>query len=109
MTIRRLVVTGAVVALSLGAAMSDWSAVDKLVSEQKFEEASSAVWIVPNTYPQGIRPTLRDAVSYFFVQLLADTGGWRPEQSAEVYRLDLRALVAGDPCGLSEWLWAHST
>jgi len=54
-------------------------------------------WIVPNDYPAGIRPALRDAVGYLFAAMLADAGGWRPEQSAELYRLDLRALVAGDP------------
>lgn len=54
-------------------------------------------WIHPNDFPKGIRPTLRDAASYLFAAMLADTGGWRPEQSAEVYRLDARALVAGDP------------
>ena len=59
--------------------------------------AALVEYVEPNTYPAGIRPTLRDAVTYLLVDLLADTAGWRPEQSNEVYRLDLGALL-GD-CG----------
>jgi len=50
-------------------------------------------FIVPNTYPAGIRPTLRDAVSYLRVEMLADTNGWQPEQLNEIYRLDLERLT----------------
>ncbi|HEV8267349.1 MAG TPA: hypothetical protein VGR00_03915, partial [Thermoanaerobaculia bacterium] len=50
-----------------------------------------------NSYPKGIRDTLRDAVSYLFVELLANTSAWRPEQSNEIYALDLPSLIAGDP------------
>ncbi len=50
-------------------------------------------YIQPNTFGQGIRPTLRDAVSYLRVELLADTTGWRPEHSNEIFRLDLGALL----------------
>ncbi len=46
-----------------------------------------------NTYPPGIRPTLRDAVSYLFVEMLADTNGWKPEQLNEIYRLNLKDLI----------------
>jgi hypothetical protein len=53
-------------------------------------------WVSPNTYPKEVRGSLRDAVSYFFAELLADTRGWRPEQSNELYSLDGAALVAGD-------------
>ena len=53
-------------------------------------------YIDQNDYPPGIRGTLRDAVSYLWVELLADTSLWRPEQSNELYRLDLAALLAGD-------------
>ncbi|MHB8876393.1 MAG: alpha-2-macroglobulin family protein, partial [Myxococcaceae bacterium] len=49
------------------------------------------------TYPKGIRDTLRDAVSYFRVASLVDSSTWRPEQSNELYRLDLPSLVKGDP------------
>ncbi|NMO17926.1 hypothetical protein HPC49_17680 [Pyxidicoccus fallax] len=54
-------------------------------------------YIEPNTYPQGIRSTLRDAVSYLFAGLLADSAHWRPEHANEVFRLDLRALLEGTP------------
>ncbi len=49
-------------------------------------------FIVPNTYPSGIRPTLRDAVSYLHVEMLADTNGWQPAQLNEIYRLNLKEL-----------------
>jgi hypothetical protein len=52
-------------------------------------------YIQQNSYPPRIRGTLRDAVTYLWVELLADTSLWRPEQSADVYRLDLPALLAG--------------
>jgi len=52
-------------------------------------------FITPNTYPEGIRPTLRDAVSYIWVETLSDTNSWQPEQFNEIYRLNLQEL-AGD-------------
>ena len=55
-----------------------------------------AEFVEPNNYPKGIRGTLRDAASYLFVDLLADTSGWRPEQANEVFALDARLLIAGD-------------
>lgn len=51
-------------------------------------------FINENTYPKEIRKTLRDAVSYLRVELLADTTGWRPDHSNEVYRLDLMGLLS---------------
>jgi len=52
-----------------------------------------AAYIQQNNYPEQIRPTLRDAVSYLRVQLLSDTSGWRPEHSNQIYQLDLKALL----------------
>jgi uncharacterized protein YfaS (alpha-2-macroglobulin family) len=49
-------------------------------------------YLNPNTYPSGIRPALRDALSYLFVEMLADTNGWKPGQLNEVYRLNLKSL-----------------
>ncbi len=46
-----------------------------------------------NNYPPGIRPTLRDAISYLYAELLADTSLWTPQESNEIYRLDLKALL----------------
>ncbi len=48
-----------------------------------------------NNYPAGIRSTLRDAVSYLYVELLSDDSLWTAQQSNEIYRLDLKALLAG--------------
>jgi alpha-2-macroglobulin len=84
--------------------------------EQIYEEAQKAfenVWtkrsqlgdmpvtewkefITPNSYPAGIRPTLRDAVSYLRVETLADTNGWQPDQLNELYRLNLKNFAAGE-------------
>ncbi len=47
-----------------------------------------------NTYPEGIRPTLRDAISYLYVELLADSSLWTAQESNEIYRLDLKSLLA---------------
>jgi len=49
------------------------------------------------TYPDGIRSTLRDAVSYMSIELLANSGYWSPSETNEVYRLDFPALLAGAP------------
>ncbi len=54
-----------------------------------------AEYLDVNDYPKNIRGTLRDAVSYLFVELLADTSLWRPEEANELYRLNLDSLVAG--------------
>ncbi|HEX8698909.1 MAG TPA: MG2 domain-containing protein, partial [Myxococcaceae bacterium] len=58
---------------------------------------SLSEYIAPNTYPAGIRSTLRDAISYLWVALLADSSSWRPEQTDELYRLDLGVLLSGTP------------
>ncbi len=54
-------------------------------------------YIRPNTYPEDVRGTLRDAVSYLYVGLLADSAHWRPDHANDVYRLDLGALLEGAP------------
>jgi hypothetical protein len=54
-------------------------------------------FLVANDYPPEVRGTLRDAVSYLFVELLSNPQGWRPEQLNEVGALDVPALVEGDP------------
>ncbi|HVT60280.1 MAG TPA: MG2 domain-containing protein [Thermoanaerobaculia bacterium] len=59
--------------------------------------ARLADYVEPNNYPPGVRGTLRDALAYLFVDLLADTRLWSPRESNELYLLDLPALVAGDP------------
>ncbi|RKH02243.1 alpha-2-macroglobulin family protein [Corallococcus carmarthensis] len=54
-------------------------------------------YVTPNTYPEGIRSTVRDAVTYLWVASLESTDLWRPEQEQGVYRLDLGALLEGTP------------
>ncbi len=82
-----------ILAEALRAALEVWG-----MREALGKEPVSAAELVlePNDYPKEIRGTLRDAVSYLLVDLLADTAGWTPEQSNEVWRLDLGALLSGD-------------
>ncbi|HEY1252964.1 MAG TPA: alpha-2-macroglobulin family protein [Thermoanaerobaculia bacterium] len=53
-------------------------------------------YVRPNNYPRDIRGTLRDAVSYLFVELLADASLWSPEQSHGAYQLSLARLLETD-------------
>ena len=54
-------------------------------------------YIDQNTYPARIRGTLRDAVTYLWVELLTNTSRWRPEQSTNLWRLDLESLLGDAP------------
>jgi uncharacterized protein YfaS (alpha-2-macroglobulin family) len=73
--------------------VSVWQQRDALGGEKV---AAFSEFVRPNDYPAGIRDTVRDAVSYFFVDLLADTSGWGPEQSNAVFALDLASLLRAD-------------
>ena len=53
-------------------------------------------FVAPGDYPAGVRGTLRDAVSYLFAAMLADSSQWEPRQSNELHRLPLERLIAGD-------------
>ena len=53
-------------------------------------------YVEPNNYPKDVRGTLRDAVSYLFVELLADSSFWTPEQSNGIYQLDVAKLLGSD-------------
>lgn len=53
-----------------------------------------AEFLEPNDYPDGIRPTIRDAVTYLFAEMLANSGNWSAAQSADVFRLDLAEMLA---------------
>jgi uncharacterized protein YfaS (alpha-2-macroglobulin family) len=53
-------------------------------------------FIAPNDYPKGIRGTLRDATSYLFAQLLADSSLWEAAQNNELYTLPLDRLIEGE-------------
>ncbi len=56
-------------------------------------------YLTANTFPDDVRPTLRDALTYLRVELLADTQGWRAEQSNQLYTLDLARLAGDKPVG----------
>ncbi len=51
-------------------------------------------YITPNSYPERIRGTLRDAVSYLYTDLLNNTSLWRPEELNEVYALPLGDMIS---------------
>ena len=51
-------------------------------------------YLQKNDYPPEIRGTLRDALTYLFADLLADTSGWSPAESASAGRLPLGKLLA---------------
>lgn len=50
-------------------------------------------YVDANNYPQGIRDTQRDLVSYLRVEALRDTSHWTAAQSNDVFRLDLGDLL----------------
>ena len=81
-----------ILAEALKSALEVWDARGALGMEPV---SAAGLVLDPNSYPKEIRGTLRDAVSYLLVDLLADTAGWTPEQSNEVWRLDLGTLLAG--------------
>lgn len=56
-------------------------------------------YITPNDYPAGVRDTLRDAVSYLYADLLADSSFWTAEQSNDLFRLDRAQLLGDGPRG----------
>ncbi len=60
---------------------------------------SLAEFVEQNTYPARIRGTLRDAVTYLWVGLLADSSLWAPRAASETWKLDLARLIAGAPEG----------
>ncbi|MGC9042907.1 MAG: alpha-2-macroglobulin family protein [Myxococcota bacterium] len=50
-------------------------------------------YITPNTYPERIRGTLRDAISYLYTQLLDNTNLWKLEELNNVYTLPLEDML----------------
>lgn len=58
--------------------------------------AALAEYFQANDYPPGIRPTLRDAVTYLWAEALVNSASWSPEQSNDLFRLDLKAMVKGN-------------
>ena len=91
--------------------LKKWTA-DQIYSEA--EDAYRAVWaereswgdgpigplaevLEQNSYPPRIRGTLRDTISYLWAELLGNSSYWGPEDSNEIFRLDLETLLSTDP------------
>lgn len=76
-----------------------------------FPVKSLAPYVTPNNYPAHIRGTLRDALSYLFVEHLANTEGWTPEQLSNEARPPLGTLLptpaTSDPGGKFDDASAH--
>lgn len=97
----------------------DPAELDKWTAGQVFEAASQAyldAWkdrealggvpvagltdfLEPNNYPTAVRGTLRDTLSYLWVDLLTDTGYWSPRQTNATDHFDLVALFRGGEPG----------
>jgi uncharacterized protein YfaS (alpha-2-macroglobulin family) len=86
--------------------LSVWSAREEWGSESLGELSR---YIHQNNYPPRIRGTLRDAVTYLWIELLADSSMWSPAEANEVFRLDLAALIEGDPKSSSKLDLADAT
>jgi uncharacterized protein YfaS (alpha-2-macroglobulin family) len=86
-----------------------------MTSDEIFEEAYKAydkAWVMreklgklprdamsdviqPNTFPKEVRGSLRDTLTYLFVELLNDSSGWKPTESHDSYLLNLDSLING--------------
>ena len=51
----------------------------------------------PNDYPEKVRGTVRDSLSYVFAETLANTSWWTPQQTRTVYALPIERLLDNDP------------
>jgi uncharacterized protein YfaS (alpha-2-macroglobulin family) len=49
-----------------------------------------------NDYPLEVRGTVRDSLSYVFVETLGNTSWWSPRQTRDVFRLDVSRLLANE-------------
>lgn len=55
--------------------------------------AALSEYVTPNDYPKEVRGTLRDAVAYLAVEMLSDSSLWSPEQSNDLFKLDVKKLL----------------
>jgi uncharacterized protein YfaS (alpha-2-macroglobulin family) len=78
--------------------LSVWTARDEWGSESLGEFSR---YIHQNNFPPRIRGTLRDAVTYLWIELLADSSLWSATESNDVFQLDPEALIEGDHAGSS--------
>ena len=53
-------------------------------------------FLVRSTYPEGIRDTLRDRVTYLWVDILQNSSYWSPVEENNTFQLDLDALASVD-------------
>lgn len=51
-------------------------------------------YLQANSYPRAIRATLRDTVTYLWVEHLANSSHWRPEHASQTHQLDLGLLLS---------------
>ncbi len=56
-----------------------------------------ALVIERNDYPEAIRPSPRDALTYLWIDALADQANWRPAEVANTFALDMDDLLSPDP------------
>ncbi len=65
---------------------------------RQFGEWPNARWkdIDLKDYPYAIRSSLRDSISYMWVEMLADNNAWQPDQRKGLNRSDLQKLVGGN-------------
>ncbi len=61
-----------------------------------------AEFVVPNSYPQEVRGTLRDTVTYLWVEFLADSAWWSPAESNDLFRLDRDLLLEAETSELAD-------
>ena len=69
-----------------------WKLRDKLGNQSR--EALSDI-IEPNNYPKDVRGTLRDTMTYVYVDLLKDSSGWKASDTHDTYLLNLASLIDG--------------
>ena len=61
---------------------------------------SLSEFVTPNSYPKQVRGTLRDTVTYLWVELLANTQWWTPSQSNDKFQLSREDLIVADASNL---------
>ena len=62
-------------------------------SLQKIGIAEFGDFIVKNSYPAGVRDSMRDFVSYLLVDVLANTSLWSPIELNEKYKISIATMV----------------
>lgn len=79
-----------IVGVALTAYQRAWQARSELDATPR---RAVAEYLNVGDYPEHVRGSLRDVMTYLAVELLADTAHWRPEHSSQLHRLDLATLL----------------